>query len=127
MPHAKPAPTWVVLGAAEEIEKNVKLYQKSARGKTDEATLSTVLQVLGQQVWAPIEKILPAGTKTVIISPDGELNFVSFATLLTKDDQFLDQKYSIRYVASGRDLVGGKDEGGRREGKSAGGICESGI
>jgi len=41
----------------------------------------------------------------VIISPDGELSFVSFATLLTPDDRFLGEKYSIRYVASGRDLL----------------------
>ena len=57
------------------------------------------------QVWAPIEKALPEGTKTVILSPDGELNFISFATLLTAADEFLIEKYSIGYVASGRDLL----------------------
>ncbi len=36
-------PSWVPLGNAAEIEKNVGLYQKSVRGKTDEATLSGVL------------------------------------------------------------------------------------
>jgi CHAT domain-containing protein len=56
-------------------------------------------------LWAPIEKDLPAGTNTVILSPDGELNFLSFATLLSADDEFLIEKYSIRYVASGRDLL----------------------
>jgi CHAT domain-containing protein/Tfp pilus assembly protein PilF len=98
-------PTWVPLGSAAEIEKDVALYQKSARGKTDEATLSTVLKALEQQIWAPIEKALPAGTTTVIVSPDAELSFVSFATLLTPDDRFVGEKYSIRYVASGRDLL----------------------
>jgi len=39
------------------------------------------------------------------VSPDGELSFVSFATLLTPDDRFLGEKYSIRYAASGRDLL----------------------
>src|SRR5439155_2507867 len=34
-----------------------------------------------------------------------ELNFVSFATLLAPDDRFLGEKYSITYVASGRDLL----------------------
>ena len=98
-------PTWVPLGVAEEIEKDIKRYQKSVRGKTDEATLEKVLKTLQQQVWAPIEKAFPAGTKTVIVSPDGELSFVSFATLLTPDDRFLGERYSIRYVASGRDLL----------------------
>jgi CHAT domain-containing protein len=39
------------------------------------------------------------------VSPDAELSFVSFATLLTADDRFLGEKYSVRYVASGRDLL----------------------
>jgi tetratricopeptide (TPR) repeat protein len=98
-------PTWVPLGAAGEIGKNVELCQKSVRGKTDEATLSSVLKALNNQVWTPIEKALPNDTKTVIISPDAELSFVSFATLLSPDDRFVGEKYSVRYVASGRDLL----------------------
>jgi tetratricopeptide (TPR) repeat protein len=98
-------PKWVPLGVAAEIEKDVKLYQKSVRGETDEATLGNVLKALEQRVWAPIEKAIPEDSKTIIVSPDGELSFVSFATLLTPDDQFLGEKYSIRYVASGRDLL----------------------
>src|SRR6266508_4365072 len=98
-------PKWVPLGAAAEIEKDVKLYQKSVRGETDEPTLRYVLKALQERVWAPIEKALPEDSTTIIVSPDGELSFVSFATLLTPDDRFLCEKYSIRYVASGRDLV----------------------
>jgi CHAT domain-containing protein len=49
--------------------------------------------------------VLPSQTKRIIISPDGELNFISFATLLTKDKQFLAQTYDVQYVASGRDLL----------------------
>ena len=98
-------PRWVPLGAAPAIEKNVELYRKSVRGNTDETTLHSVIRTLNDQVWAPIEKALPAGTKTVILSPDGKLNLVSFATLLSADDEFLIEKYSIGYVASGRDLL----------------------
>ena len=101
----KGGPTWVPLGPSAEIEKNVQLYQKSARGQTDEPTLNSVLRVLHERVWAPIEKALPSGTKTVVISPDGQLNFVSFATLVGSDDRFVSEKYSVRYVASGRDLL----------------------
>jgi CHAT domain-containing protein/tetratricopeptide (TPR) repeat protein len=103
---AKSESCWVPLGSAAEIEKKVQLYRKSARGETDEATLDTILTALGERVWAPIEKALPAGTTTVIVSPDAELSFVSFATLLTFDDRFVGEKYSVRYVASGRDLLG---------------------
>jgi tetratricopeptide (TPR) repeat protein len=98
-------PKWVPLGRATEIEGNIALYRKSARGETDEATLSSVLHALHTQVWVPIEKALPSGTKRIIVSPDGALNFVSFATLAGPDDKFLAEKYSISYVASGRDLL----------------------
>jgi CHAT domain-containing protein len=108
----KGEPKWVTLGSAEEVEENIALYRESARKKTDsrnrqqdEATLRNVLHALHTQVWAPIEKVLPGGTKTIIISPDGALNFVSFATLVGPDDKFVAEKYSIRYVASGRDLL----------------------
>jgi CHAT domain-containing protein len=114
---ASEEPKWVPLGAAAEIEKDIKLYQKSVRPETDEASqgqltesqaealLGSVLKALEQRVWAPIEKALPKDTTTIIVSPDGELSFVSFATLLTPDDRFLGEKYSISYVASGRDLL----------------------
>jgi CHAT domain-containing protein/Tfp pilus assembly protein PilF len=98
-------PKWVPIGAAEEMEKDVRLYRKSVRGERDEPTLRCVLKALQERVWTPIEKALPEDSKTVIVSPDGELSFVSFATLLTPDDRFLGEKYSIRYVASGRDLL----------------------
>jgi hypothetical protein len=98
-------PKWIPLGAAPAIEKNVELYRKSVRGDTDETTLHSVLRTLHDQVWAPIERALPEGTKTVILSPDGELNFISFATLLSAADEFLIEKCSIGYVASGRDLL----------------------
>jgi len=104
-------PTWAPLGSATEIEKNIAIYQKSARGETDEATLNNVLHALHAEVWAPIERALPSGTKSIIVSPDAALSFVSFATLVGTDDKFLAEKYSIRYVASGRDLL--------RQGKSS--------
>src|SRR5207245_9980894 len=63
-------PTWVPLGNAAEIEKNIQLYQKSVRGKTDDTTLSSVLKAHTSQVCTPIDKALPAATTTVIVSPD---------------------------------------------------------
>jgi CHAT domain-containing protein len=98
-------PQWAPLGEAGSIEDNVKAYQQSVRGYRDETALSTVLRALYAQIWAPIAKALPAGCRTVIVSPDGELNFVSFATLLAPDGRFLAEEDSIRYVASGRDLL----------------------
>ncbi len=101
-------PRWYDLGPATDIEKNVRLFQSLMRGGSDEAALSAVLHALHQQVWLPIERGFPRGIRTVILSPDGELNFVSFATLLDSANQFLAKSYSIRYVASGRDLLPGE-------------------
>jgi tetratricopeptide (TPR) repeat protein len=98
-------PKWVPLGAASDIEKTIRLYQRSARGQTDQTMLGKVLHSLHTQVWLPIEATLPPEAKTIIISPDAELSFVSFATLVGPDDKFLAEKYSVRYVASGRDLL----------------------
>lgn len=96
---------WVPLDNASAVRQSVSLYQKSARGQTDEAALNRALHTLHSQVWEKIENVLPAATTKVIISPDGELSFVSFATLLRPDDKFVGEKYSVRYVASGRDLL----------------------
>jgi hypothetical protein len=70
-----------------------------------EEELSANLQALYEALWAPIEQALPSQTKRVIISPDGQLNFISFATLLTNGKQFLAQTYDVKYVACGRDLL----------------------
>lgn len=48
---------------------------------------------------------MPSDAKRVIISPDGQLNFVSFATLLDSEERFLAEKYIVQYAASGRDLL----------------------
>lgn len=98
-------PKWIALGSAAEIEKTIRQYQKAVRGETDEKTLRDTLRRLHTQVWLPIEKALPPGTERIVLSPDGDLNFVSFATLLTADEKFLAEQYSFRYVASGRDLL----------------------
>src|SRR5208282_2665070 len=80
-------------------------YSALVRGSPQEDELSTNLQALYEALWAPIIHALPSQTKRIIISPDGQLNFISFATLLTKDKQFLAQTYDVQYVASGRDLL----------------------
>src|SRR5580704_5348704 len=102
---SKGAPLWIPLGKASEIEHLVRRYGSLVRGSPQEDELSANLQALYEALWAPVDQALPSQTKRIIISPDGELNFISFATLLTKDTQFLAQTYDVQYVASGRDLL----------------------
>ena len=101
----KGTPLWIPLGKANEIEHLARRYGALVRGSPPEDELSANLQALYQALWAPIGQAVPSQIKRIIISPDGELNFISFATLLTKDQQFLAQTYDVQYVASGRDLL----------------------
>ena len=102
---SKGGPLWIPLGKANEIEHLVRRYGALVRGSPQEEELSANLQALYEALWASIDQALPGQTKRVIISSDGELNFISFATLLNKDHQFVAQTYDVQYVASGRDLL----------------------
>jgi CHAT domain-containing protein/tetratricopeptide (TPR) repeat protein len=103
---------WITLGKAKEIDAQISLYQQAVRRKDkglnpteNEVSLRTILRKIYDQVWQPIASELPDGTHSVILSPDGQLEFVSFATLLAPDESFLAQQAEIRYVASGRDIL----------------------
>jgi CHAT domain-containing protein/Tfp pilus assembly protein PilF len=98
-------PKWVYLGAASWFTTLVQRYQTAIRSRSDDATLSEALSKLCEDAWQPIETALPRNTELVLISPDGLLNFVSFATLLDSDHRFVGEKYSFCYLASGRDLL----------------------
>ena len=63
-----------------------------------------VLHGLYQTLCQPVMAALPDGIHRLIISPDGELNFVSFATLLDANDRFLADDFELHYVSSGRDF-----------------------
>jgi len=78
----KGAPLWIPLGGGRDIKKKTRLYGILARGSPQEDEFSTNLQALYEALWTPIEQALPSQTKRIIISPDGQLNFISFATLL---------------------------------------------
>jgi len=96
---------WIPLGAADGIDALVNRYQRLVREPADAEELSANLENLYRTVFAPICFVLPSGTKRIIISPDGELNFISFATLLNPEKQFVAELYRIQYIASGRDLL----------------------
>ena len=78
-------PRWVCLGPAAAIEDNILRYQQSVRRRTGEKALSSALLGLYQQIWAPIESFLPAGTKTIIISPDACIEFRFVRHLIDAD------------------------------------------
>jgi CHAT domain-containing protein/Tfp pilus assembly protein PilF len=97
--------TWVPLGPAAEIDARVSLDQKYMRKRVRDAALAPVLRGLYQQLGKPVVAALPAGIHRLILSPDGQLDFVSFATLLDDADHFLADDFELNYVSSGRDLL----------------------
>jgi CHAT domain-containing protein len=101
-------PMWVPLGDADVIEGRLESLMESF----DEAFGSgskPLLRELHELVFAPVEKHLPKETKTLILSPDGSLNFLSFPSLIDRDGKFLCEKYDLLHVSSGRDLLVGQD------------------
>jgi CHAT domain-containing protein len=70
-----------------------------------DTTVAEVLRGLYASLCQPVIAALPPGVHRLIISPDGELNFVSFATLLDDQGRFLASDFDVSYVSSGRDLL----------------------
>jgi CHAT domain-containing protein/tetratricopeptide (TPR) repeat protein len=98
-------PQWIPLdGDASDIERLVGLYMKRASNSTDRE-LKPILNALYDRLWIPLASHFPATTKRVLLSPDGQLNFVSFATLLGPDGKFVGEKFDVSYLSSGRDLL----------------------
>ena len=100
------APVWVPLGPAKEIDALSFYYGKALNDKriTDKQYVP-FLRLMHDRLVAPIVRVVPPGTKTLVVCPASQLNFVNFATFLTPKDRFLCEDYTIKYVASGRDLV----------------------
>jgi CHAT domain-containing protein len=102
---SKGDPHWILLGNADDIDAAINQVKTlSARG-TDDKEVIAKLRTLYDSVFAPLEQILPAQTLRMIVCPDGQLNFLSFATLLDLQNRFLAENYTVEYVASGRDLL----------------------
>ena len=97
------SPKWVALDA-EPINDSVLNY-RMAIAQGDEELLKNELANLQKSLLLPITSALPQEINKLYLSPDGLLNFLSFATLLLEDGKFLGEKYEICYVGSGRDLL----------------------
>jgi len=99
---------WIPLGPATPIEEELGKVLKWANKpkEFEEHDPIDALSELHRLVMAPILDELPKGTDTLILSPDGLLNFLPFAALRKGPDQtFLAEQFDLLYVSSGRDLL----------------------
>ncbi|HEV2987538.1 MAG TPA: CHAT domain-containing protein [Candidatus Angelobacter sp.] len=114
----KGEPCWIPLDNAGKINKLVSRYSRLRRlngSEAGEGDVSKNLRCLYDAIWAAVSPHLSGDTKQLIVSPDGQLNFISVATLLTPDDRFLGENYQVQYVASGRDLLQEQKQTAARE------------
>lgn len=98
-------PAWIPLAAAAAVDGSLGEYVSAMRQAPPVRSKGDFLRRLHRQLCQPIIASLPAQTRTLILAPDSELNFLNFATLVAPDGHFLAEKYTLKQVASGRDLV----------------------
>lgn len=96
-------PKWVSLGDADEIDGLILQFRQAVTANPDK--LYTICRRLYDLLVGPIIADLPSNVDELVVSPDGQINFLPFAVLLTPNSKFVCQRYSIGYVASGRDLL----------------------
>ena len=95
----------VDLGEAAPINEEVEFICKrmSSGMGYERSDVSTALQRLGEQVYAPLAKYL-TNVSHLIVCPDGQLSRVPFE-MLRVGDKFLIEEKTISYITSGREIV----------------------
>jgi CHAT domain-containing protein len=92
----------VPLGAAAPLEKVLHAWRTQAqKGRIDEPSERALRQLL----WEPLARALPEKTTRLVIAPDGELALLPFEALRLDDGKYLIERYAVRYVSTGRDLM----------------------
>jgi tetratricopeptide (TPR) repeat protein len=98
------SPQIIQLGSAASIESDIVLLRAALSAGNDSEAEKLNL-TLSTKIWHPIAAAIPADADRVLISPEGKLNFLSFATLQDSSGSFAIESYPISYLASGRDLA----------------------
>lgn len=95
----------VNLGDGAKLDASIEEFRQSVVPKTDLETALEKVQDLYERIWSPIKGTIHTAL-SVILSPDGLLNFVPFAGLQNPEDgKFTVEQWAISYVTSGRDLI----------------------
>ena len=110
--HPDDRPRVVWLGNGSEIDSSVAIYSRHVLrvaefgGATDDdqREYAAISRQLYSRVWEPLVPFIK-DSWMVLISPDGDLNVVSFAGLLDNDGRYLVETQLLHYLSSGRDLL----------------------
>lgn len=96
-------PKCVSLGEANEIDGAILEFRQMVTANPGK--LYSVSRRLYDLIIGPTVAQLSPDFDELIVSPDGQLNFLPLGVLLMPNGKFVCQRYLIGYVASGRDLL----------------------
>jgi CHAT domain-containing protein len=88
---------------AAPIHDDVIALRRALRDR-DNRQIKELARRLDDKVMKPIRQLL-GQTRTVLLSPDGELNLIPFGALVDEQGRYLIETYSFIYLTSGRDLL----------------------
>jgi CHAT domain-containing protein/Tfp pilus assembly protein PilF len=94
---------WKELGDAKSIETAISTLRKALRNPR-RGGVKRAARAVDAKVFQPVRSLL-GNVSRLLISPDGELNLIPFAALVDERGRYVVERYSISYLASGRDLL----------------------
>jgi CHAT domain-containing protein/Tfp pilus assembly protein PilF len=100
--HHTGEPQWIDLGEAAPIDQAVTTFRKALQSQASD--IKPVARALDEKLMQPIRKLL-GNTRTILLSPDSQLNLIPFVALVDENNRYLVESYSISYLSSGRDLL----------------------
>ena len=94
---------WKELGKAKAIDTAVASLRKALRDPR-RVDVKRLARAVDAKVFRPLRPLLE-NVSRLLISPDGSLNLIPFAALVDERGRYAVERYSISYLASGRDLL----------------------
>ncbi len=94
---------WVDLGEQQPIDEAIERLRQSLRDPK-RRNVKALARAVDRLVMQPVRPLL-GGSRRVFLAPDGALNLVPFAALVSERGQYLVSRYTFSYLSSGRDLL----------------------
>jgi len=94
---------WKQLGEVKIIDRAIIALRAALRSQK-RGDVKELARAVDQKVFQPLRPLVGESAQ-LLISPDGMLNLVPFAALVDERGRYAVERYSISYLASGRDLL----------------------
>ncbi len=95
-------PDYVDLGEAAPLEKLIAQYRTALA--TPDRPSRDIARQLDQILMRPVRAKL-GGATTLYVAPEGSINLAPLSALVDEEGRYLIERYTINYLASGRDLL----------------------